>query len=229
MVACARHCCICHQFCGTKIELHHIQRKIDGGTDKFENCIPLCLSCHADQSSYDFNHPKGTKYTLAELQSHRHRWYNKVESTPSHFYNQHSRAFDVQTYSLIKSALPWDGIIAFLKLHHFESPFERKLLKPIYEYRCLEINPEFEFLDAELEALRAALHQSINNFRNRIGQRIGVSDRDPDILELPREWKTHDPLRYSKEASLINEAASIVGQCYDSLMKSCRRKLGPIS
>ena len=27
LVACGRCCCICHVFCGTKIELHHINRK----------------------------------------------------------------------------------------------------------------------------------------------------------------------------------------------------------
>jgi len=47
LIACARYCCICHKFCSFKIELHHIVQKAKGGDDTFDNCIPLCLDCHA--------------------------------------------------------------------------------------------------------------------------------------------------------------------------------------
>lgn len=53
LVACGRCCCICHKFCGTKINLHHIKQKADGGEDTFENCIPLCLDCHEDMGKAD--------------------------------------------------------------------------------------------------------------------------------------------------------------------------------
>jgi hypothetical protein len=45
LLACARYCCLCHKFCGNKIETHHI---VQGGGDTFENCIPLCFDCHAE-------------------------------------------------------------------------------------------------------------------------------------------------------------------------------------
>src|SRR5688500_12777187 len=78
LVACARHCCICHRFRGTKIECHHIVADAAGGADDFENCIPVCFDCHADMKSYDFQHPKGSKYSERELREHRSRWYAKV-------------------------------------------------------------------------------------------------------------------------------------------------------
>lgn len=81
LVACGRCCCLCHQFCGLKMELHHILEKADGGDDSFENCIPLCFDCHADQRSYDSKHPKGRKYTREELRSHRDRWYQQAHGT----------------------------------------------------------------------------------------------------------------------------------------------------
>lgn len=37
LVKCGRCCCICHTFCGTKIELHHIKQHADGGEDTAEN------------------------------------------------------------------------------------------------------------------------------------------------------------------------------------------------
>lgn len=78
--SCARHCCICNKFAGLRMECHHIKHVSEGGTDEFDNCIPLCLECHADMRSYDHHHPKGTKYTHKELKSHRDAWYRAVES-----------------------------------------------------------------------------------------------------------------------------------------------------
>lgn len=43
LVDTGRCCCLCHKFCGTKIELHHIKQKADDGEDTYENCIPLCF------------------------------------------------------------------------------------------------------------------------------------------------------------------------------------------
>ena len=53
LVASGRCCCICHKFCGTKIELHHIKQHAYGGEDTFENCIPLCFDCHEDMGKAD--------------------------------------------------------------------------------------------------------------------------------------------------------------------------------
>ena len=51
LAACGRHCCICHKFCGTKIECHHIVHEAEGGPDTSENCMPVCFDCHADMRS----------------------------------------------------------------------------------------------------------------------------------------------------------------------------------
>ena len=93
LVKCGRHCCICKRFVGSKIELHHIKPRAEGGSDELDNCIPLCFECHAEVGSYNPNHPKGKKYTESELKGHRDRWYelyvnkatsenNKTKFTP---------------------------------------------------------------------------------------------------------------------------------------------------
>lgn len=84
MTACGRKCCICHEFCGPKIELHHIVHQSEGGLNNDDNCIPLCLSCHADMSSYDHHHPKGRKYSREELRKHRSDWYESVQASLGH-------------------------------------------------------------------------------------------------------------------------------------------------
>ena len=79
LVKSGRRCSICNKFCGTKIELHHIKPKYQGGEDIFDNCIPLCFNCHADVGSYNSNHPKGKKYSEKELKMHREKLYEKME------------------------------------------------------------------------------------------------------------------------------------------------------
>lgn len=78
LVACGRQCCICHRFCGTKIECHHIVTESDGGPSTLENCIPLCFDCHADVGHYNPQHPKGTKYSITELRKHRDTWFSAI-------------------------------------------------------------------------------------------------------------------------------------------------------
>lgn len=78
LVACGRCCCICHKFCGVKIETHHIVPVSKEGDDSFENCIPLCFNCHADVEHYNAEHPKGRKFSPSELKKHRDNWFEKA-------------------------------------------------------------------------------------------------------------------------------------------------------
>lgn len=79
LVKSGRRCSICNKFRGTKIELHHIKSKSEGGEDTFDNCIPLCFDCHADAGSYNPHHPKGKKISEKELKMHREKLYKKME------------------------------------------------------------------------------------------------------------------------------------------------------
>lgn len=79
LVASGRCCCICHKFCGVRIETHHLRPKSKGGDDSFENCVPLCFDCHAEVEHYNDEHPKGRKYSEGELRKHRDVWFKKAE------------------------------------------------------------------------------------------------------------------------------------------------------
>lgn len=80
LIACRRQCVLCGKFCGTHMELHHIKQHADGGEDTFENCIPLCFNCHADVATYNPHHPRGTKYSEAELIERRDIFYKEIEN-----------------------------------------------------------------------------------------------------------------------------------------------------
>lgn len=80
LVRSRRCCCICHQFCGTKIELHHIVPVEQGGDDSFENCIPVCFNCHAEIGHYNEKHPRGRRLAPQELRQHRDKWLAQQEA-----------------------------------------------------------------------------------------------------------------------------------------------------
>jgi HNH endonuclease len=71
---CHRRCCICHRFCGVKIETDHIVPAESGGSDHIDNAIPVCFECHAEIHSYNEKHPRGRKFLPEELQLHKAQW-----------------------------------------------------------------------------------------------------------------------------------------------------------
>jgi hypothetical protein len=82
---CKRRCCICHRFCGIKIETDHITPVSEGGTDHIENAIPLCFECHAEAHLYNDKHPRGRKYTSEELKMHKDNWIELCKKSPQLF------------------------------------------------------------------------------------------------------------------------------------------------
>ena len=82
MVACHRRCCVCHRFCGVKMEIDHIIQSADDGTDEISNGIPVCFECHAEIHSYNDRHPRGRKFHPEELRRHKEQWLKICESKP---------------------------------------------------------------------------------------------------------------------------------------------------
>jgi len=82
LARCHRRCCVCHRFCGVKMELDHIIPKSEGGTDDISNAIPVCFECHAEIHSYNDSHPRGRKFQPGELILHREQWLETCEKQP---------------------------------------------------------------------------------------------------------------------------------------------------
>lgn len=85
LAECHRCCCICHKYCGNKIELHHIKQKSKGGNDSIKNAIPVCFECHAEIGSYNPNHPRGRQFTPYELKLHKEQWLELCKNKPEIF------------------------------------------------------------------------------------------------------------------------------------------------
>lgn len=82
LAACHRRCCICHRFCGIKIELDHIIPSAEGGDDSIDNAIPVCFECHAEIHLYNDQHPRGRKFRPDELTAHKSQWLQICRDNP---------------------------------------------------------------------------------------------------------------------------------------------------
>lgn len=223
LTACGRHCCICHKFVGLKIELHHIKLKSEGGQDDFDNCIALCFSCHADMSSYDKKHPKGTKYSFNELKLHRDRWIEKF-SRPVLTEGDYDQNVDVELYRKLRALIPIETM-SELSQHHFGQQFRRSMVRPILDYADHRFSPDDEFVDPELEALRGQLHASALDFCEILTAKTWVDLNDDRIASIPREWKSERYEQFMDAADELNKKADQFNLAYHDLIKAAIRKL----
>lgn len=251
LVASGRCCCICHKFCGTKINLHHIIQRADGGDDSFENCIPLCLNCHEDMGKPDPRHSTGKHYSVSELKMHRDNWYASIKSG---FANAHAPVCeeDKELFNKIRSMFTPD-VQGAIKNCDFRENFPSYLITTICDLCHLEENPENEFVDSELEMLRGTLFAAANKFRRYLAKdtfacMIGGKDFyvprlwllekgdikpahdygsfPDDGLEYDRPENDIDTLcwnRYYAEAQRLNDCADDLWHKYEEFIQQGRR------
>jgi hypothetical protein len=76
MVKCARRCCICRRFRPTKLQVHHIVERNQGGTDDEDNLIVVCFTCHSDVHT---KVPFARRFSNEELKGHRDALIKMIE------------------------------------------------------------------------------------------------------------------------------------------------------
>jgi HNH endonuclease len=111
LVRSRRRCCVCQEFGGRSVNVHHIIQEADGGPNTIENAICLCLRCHAEAGHFNARHPMGTKYSPQELRAHRDQWWMHCQSHPEEpvglfldvRFRAASRTADVHRYRLLVS------------------------------------------------------------------------------------------------------------------------------
>ncbi|TAJ09969.1 MAG: HNH endonuclease [Nitrospirae bacterium] len=111
LARCHRRCCVCHRFCGIKIETDHIVPKEQGGSDDIENAIPVCFECHAEIHSYNDQHPRGRKFLPDELRQHKEQWLKICDERPDVLVSVH-RAADVGPLQALIDELALNGKVA---------------------------------------------------------------------------------------------------------------------
>jgi HNH endonuclease len=225
LVACGRCCCICHKFCGIKIECHHIVQEANGGPNTIENCIPLCFDCHADMLSYDDNHPKGTKYRPEELRFHRDSWFTKVcTARPADYTAEHLK-LDQSLFKRILRLLPWNGSIGFINTNNFAGfSFECSSLRDLNDFDACNEDPGWEFIDPTLEVVRATLAQHVSRFLGLIAVNT-FPTHNSGRSSVPQEWEDQQPERFANVVQDIHETAQQCVDSYRTLIREGRHRL----
>jgi hypothetical protein len=111
LIRCHRRCCICHRFCGVKMETDHLIPKADEGPDDIDNCLPVCFECHAEIHSYNDKHPRGRKFRPEELRGHREQWLEICRTRPEVF-TEPARDADVGPLQALIDELEFNAEIA---------------------------------------------------------------------------------------------------------------------
>ncbi|WFA07621.1 HNH endonuclease signature motif containing protein [Tissierella sp. Yu-01] len=224
LVASERCCCLCHTFCGSKIELHHIKQKAEGGEDTLENCIPLCFNCHAEVKAYNPKHPKGKMYTESELIRHRDNWYEKVKKGFKTPINYEPSKLDYELFQTITVVFGNSSLQYYLTEFDFGADFDNSVFKELYNLEYSFKKPEFEFIDSELEKLKGNLANSISTFSSFKAVNTFRTDHGTQAI---RAWFNNYDFYDTEDMKIVdglNDLATDIWNNYTSLVRECRRK-----
>ena len=228
LVKCGRHCCICHKFCGIKMELHHIKHKSEGGEETFENCIPLCFDCHADQKSYDHKHPKGTKYSREELKGHRDKWY-KLAGQNLGTGTTHHLEQDKFLFEKIIDIIPANPTIWYLRHVDFRArKFNLDPIRPLNQLLLIQRQEPWNvFFDSDIQSRYNEMLKLMDEFEQMIQfETFNFDDDNYNTQCVPREWHLDQPERYDRVTKKLNSLSTEVVKAYTELMGTSRVKLG---
>lgn len=171
LIKCKRHCVLCEKSKGIKVECHHIKPKAQGGEDTLDNCIPVCFDCHAEVGGYNTKHPKGNKYTESELKIRRDNFYNRVENgefpTGNYMKNESDNSLkdcDKSLYEYIKNVFGSPNLKYYLTEVDLGNDFNNEIFNPLSELYYLSNDPNYSFVDNELDKAMNNLVNSISTF-----------------------------------------------------------------
>jgi hypothetical protein len=224
-----RRCTLCFHLKGDLSEKHGQIAHLD---DNPANCAEdnLAFMCIEHHSLYDSTTRQHKNYTIQEVKTARARLYQAI-ANGDHITTGSPRALpnagidtDRQTLAGLVDLMAGTGSIDFLRTNNFAGwSFEWSRLDGIQQSLARN-GPEHEFLDADLEQLRAAFQAACHAFMKYAAVNtfvVGNAGRQG----IPEEWETQQPERFRKTVEEIHEAADKVCSSYDELIRAARKRL----
>lgn len=226
LIACKRHCVLCECEKGVNIECHHIVPHADGGPDTFENCIPLCFDCHSKVGAYNPKHPKGNKFSVEELKIRRDSFYQRVTmgKFPKYIDNIKSYEEDKLLYKKIKGLFESPNLQYYLTEFDLGNDFDNRIFYPLNQLMQYNDDPDYEFVDYEIEMYKKSLFDAVNVFLNYKAINTFPTNIGTQAIYT---WKND---RYDFEECLrinmeFNNLATEIWEAYKVFIRICKRKL----
>ena len=226
LIACKRHCVLCEREKGVNVECHHIIPRANGGLDTFENCIPLCFDCHSKVGAYNPMHPKGNKFSSEELKIRRDSFYQRVADGefPKYADNAGCNNEDKVLYQKIKELFQSPNLKYYLTEVDLGNDFDNRIFYPLNQLMQYNDDPDYEFVDYEVEAYRKRLFAAVNEFLNYKAINTFPTNIGTQAIYT---WKNDD---YDFEERLhinmeFNDLATAIWDAYKAFVSICKRKL----
>jgi hypothetical protein len=137
------------------------------------------------------------------------------------------RSRDSEAFEELKKVLPHTGSIRWLRDYDFGSSFNTNWFEDLHRFNDKSNDPNFEFIDPELEALRITLQAKCEEFIRTIGsetEHVKDTGNGGHIIRIPYEMSYKDRQRFQKIRTRFNGLADDIVKTYDDLVKRARRK-----
>jgi hypothetical protein len=182
---CKRHCCVCLKWSGTKIHLHHIIPKAQGGPDEIDNAIPVCLDCHAEIESRG---NMGRQFTAPELREHKRRWLEICRDQPAVLIQTNRAATAAGPLEALMAELEYNKILltgddhqtdfATLAVSQFDRAIGANALSSLEEIRRERVYRTYKMITETSDLIRSRMvHQPGSNPFNVISNQISQKRR----------------------------------------------------
>lgn len=143
-------------------------------------------------------------------------------------YKDEHREIDKKLLVKIKTdILPANGNLGFLRTYDFSGAILWSDLDEIKNFIVYKYDPEFEFVDTELNALLTKMKIEIEEFLSLLGvNTFPLNNPNINASRIPPEWQQEQPERFYKVVEKIHDLTSNICNSYDELIRLGKRKLG---
>ena len=128
----------------------------------------------------------------------------------------------------LTQVLPPNQSIRWLRDHDFGGPIPLRMLDAIHVFNERSRDPDFEFINPELEQSRRQLLFATTGLTREIGAETYPAGHDAGggiVNRIPPEMRHQDPSRFRQIQERINNLADDVVKAYDNLIRLGRKKL----
>lgn len=138
-------------------------------------------------------------------------------------YNQQS---DSKILREIKKLLYESGAIYPMKYQEFAATYNKtEVVDPLINYHRKNLNdPEFKFIDSELQLLKNKLDNSIAELLLTLGKYSQPLETNPDFSSIPKDWEWKHPELFEKAVDTSNSYADEISKTYEKLISVAREK-----